>query len=118
MFLRAYAGVPACDAFAEKWAPVMKEHQEAAIRHLRARNASKDPAEAFAEGVAAIREGFFFHECSDPDFLKSLAQARKDKKLKLPKEAAKEYDDLVPAFEKGIEEGYRSFEAAERKVKM
>lgn len=117
MFLRAYRGVPACDAFAETWAPVVKEQTEAAIRHLRALHATKDPAEAFAEGVAAIREGFFFHECMDPDFLKQLAEWRKDRKLKLPKEAVKEYDDLVPDYEKAIKEGFRSFEGADRKVK-
>jgi predicted esterase len=118
MFLRAYRGVPACDTFAETWAPVLKQHTDAAIRHLRAMHATKDPAEAFAEGVAAIREGFFFHECTDPEFLKQLGAWRKDKKLKLPKEAVKEYDDLVPAYEKAIQEGFRSFEAAERKAKM
>jgi len=118
MFLRAYRGVPACDAFAETWAPVMKEHTDAAIRHLRAMHGTKDPAEAFAEGVAAIREGFLFHECMDPQFLKQLAEWRKDRKLKLPKEAVKEYDDLVPPYEKAISESYRSFEAAERKAKV
>jgi predicted esterase len=118
MFLRAYRGVPACDAFAGKWEPVVREQTEAAIRHLRAMHAAKDPAEAFAEGVAAIREGFLFHECSDPEFLKRLGQWRKDRKLKLPKEAVKEYDDLVPLYEKAIQEGFRSFEAAERKAKV
>lgn len=118
MFLRAYRGVPACDAFGEKWAPVVKQHADAAIRHLRAMHATKDPAEAFGEGVAAVREGFLYDECTDPEFLKQLAAWRKDKKLKLPKEAVKEYDDLVPAYEKAIQEGFRSFEAAERKAKV
>ncbi len=118
MFLRAYRGVPACDALRETWAPVMKEHADAAIPHLRAMHATKDPAEAFAEGVAAIREGFLFHECMDAGFLKQLAEWRKDRKVKLPKEAAKEYDDLVPVYEKAIQQGYRSFEAAERKAKV
>jgi poly(3-hydroxybutyrate) depolymerase len=118
MFLRAYRGVPACDAFAETWAPVLKEHADAAIRHLRAYHGAKDPAEGFAEGVAAIREGFLYYGCMDPDFLKRLAEWRKDKKLKLPKDAVKEYDTLVPDYEKAIKEGFRSFEAADRKVKM
>jgi hypothetical protein len=116
MFLRAYAGVPACDAFAETWAPVVKEHQDAAIQHLRARNGASDPAERFAEGVAAIREGFFFHECADPEFLKALAEERK--KAKPAKDVAKDYDTLVPAFEKAMKEAYRSFEATDRKMKM
>jgi len=118
MFLRAYRGVPACDAFAETWGPVMKQHANEAIRHLRAMRTTKDPAEAFGEGVAAIREGFFYEGCTDPDFLKQLGEWRKDKKIKLPKEAVKEYDDLVPAYEKAIQEGFRSFEAAERKAKV
>jgi len=118
MFLRCYRGVPACDAFAEKWDPVLKEQTEAAVRHLRALHGTKDPAEAFVEGVAAIQEGFFHYECMDPDFLKQLGAWRKDKKLKLPKDAVKAYDDLVPKYEKAIQEGFRSFEAADRKARM
>jgi predicted esterase len=118
MFLRAYRGVPACDAFAETWAPVIKAHADAAGQHFRAMQGTKDPAEAFVEGVAAIREGFLHYECMDGDFLKQLAGWRKDKKLKLPKEAVKDYDDLVPLYEKAIQQGYRSFEAAERKAKV
>lgn len=118
MFLRAYRGVPACDAFAEKWDPVLKQHADAALPHLRAMHGAKDPAEAFAAAVAAIREGFLYDECMDSDFLKRLAELRKDKKLKLPKEAVKEYDDLVPLYEKAMQQGYRSFEAAERKTKV
>ncbi|MCK6459603.1 MAG: hypothetical protein L6Q95_06870 [Planctomycetes bacterium] len=118
MFLRAYRGVPACDAFAETWAPVMKQHADAAIAHLRAMHATKDPAEAFAEGVAAIREGFLYHECMDGQFLKQLGEWRKDRKLKLPKEAARDYDELVPPYEKAMQQGYRSFEAADRKSKV
>jgi predicted esterase len=116
MFLRAYAGVPACDAFAETWGPVLKEHQEAAIKHLRARNGASDPAERFAEGVAAIREGFLFHECGDPAFLKALAEERK--KAKPAKDVGKEYDTLVPAFEKALKESTRSFESVDRKTKL
>jgi predicted esterase len=118
MFLRSYRGVPSCDAFAETWDPVLKEHATAAIGHLRAMHGTKDPAEAFVEGVAAIREGFLYHECMDPEFLKQLGAWRKDKKLKLTKEAVKEYDDLVPLYEKALQQGYRSFEAADRKTKV
>jgi predicted esterase len=114
MFLRACRGVPACDAFAVKWDPILEEHAEAAIRHLRAMHAAKDPAKSFAEGVAAVREGFLFHECMDPEFLKRLGELRKDRKLKLPKPAVKDYDTLLPAYENSITSGLRSFTSLER----
>ncbi|MHC4731442.1 MAG: alpha/beta fold hydrolase, partial [Planctomycetota bacterium] len=62
MFLRAYRGVPAREAFAKKWEPVVAQHGEAAVPHLRVFFRSQDPAEAFAGGVEAIKVGFLHYE--------------------------------------------------------
>ena len=71
---------------------------------VRARR-SQDPAEAFAAGVEAIRVGFFYFECIDPEtFRNPLKKARNNKQLKLPKDALKAYDNLVPDFEKALKD--------------
>jgi predicted esterase len=117
MFLRAYRGVPAREDFAKKWEPILQQHAEAAVPHLRTFFQSKDPAEAFAAGVDAVRVGFFYYECIDPEtFRKALNRARNNKQLKLPKDALKAYDEVVPTFEKALKDGFRSFDGINRKV--
>jgi hypothetical protein len=111
MFLRGFRGVPACDELAKEWDPVLKQHADAAIPHLRAYHAALQKGadgEAFAEGVAAIREGFLHFECVDAEFLKALARLRKEGKS-LPKDAVKDYERLVPDFEKALKEGEREY---------
>ena len=117
MFLRAYRGVPAREEFAKKWEPVVKQHGEAAVPHLRTFFRTKDPVEAFAAGVEAIKVGFFHYECIAPDnFRTPLRNTRNNKQLKLPKDALKAYDAIVPDFEKALKDAFRSFDSVNRKV--
>jgi len=117
MFLRAYRGVPAREEFAKKWEPVVNQHAEAAVPHLRVFFRTKDPAEAFAAGVEAIKFGFLHYECIDPEtFRNPLRKMRADKQLKLPKDALKAYDAIAPDFEKALKDAFRSFDAVNRKV--
>ena len=122
MFLRAYRGVPARDAFAQKWEPVLEQHKQAAVPSLRTYYQSKRAgkiAEAFAGGVAAIEAGYLHYECADREFLKTMAAWAKDaKKLRLPRDAAKTYKEMVPGYEKALKGAYRSFDGVNRKVKL
>ncbi|MHC4135204.1 MAG: alpha/beta fold hydrolase [Planctomycetota bacterium] len=117
MFLRAYRGVPAREAFAKKWEPVVAQHGEAAVPHLRVFFRSQDPAEAFAGGVEAIKVGFLHYECIDPEsFRNKLRQMRNNKQIKLGKDELKAYDALVSDFEKALKDAFRSFDGVNRKV--
>jgi predicted esterase len=113
IFLRAFQGVPACDALAETWKETRATHEKEAIAHLRKHYAAlkkSDFAVAYEEGVAAIQHGFLWHECWDADFRKNLQAWHKDaKKLKLSKKALKDYDAVMPAFDKQIAAGWKEF---------
>jgi hypothetical protein len=113
IFLRAFAGVPACDALAERWKDTLASHEKEGVAHLRKHYAAlnkKDLADAFAEGVAAIQTGFLWRECWDADFRKNLQAWHQDaKKLKLSKKALKDYDAVMPAFDKQIPAGSKAF---------
>lgn len=113
VFLRAFPGVPARDALAERWKDTLEKHKREAIAHLRryypALQKGKH-AEAFEEGASAIQSGFLWHECADAGLRKSLQEWHKDaKKLKLAKGALKSFDSVMPAFDECIQEGWKAF---------
>ena len=110
VFLRQFAGVPACDALAAAWKAEGEKHQERGIAHLKKHYASreKDAPAAFDEGLLAIREGFLWCEVQDRAFREVLVGWRKDaKKWKLSKKALKEasaLDEFESAWKKGFDE--------------
>lgn len=112
-FLRAFPGVPVREELVARWKDTLDEHRKAALARLRAYHAaaSKEKvAEAFDEGVAALRTGFLWHECSDPDLRAALQGWRKDaKRWKLSKGALKAFDALQPAFDRCLEDGWKAF---------
>jgi hypothetical protein len=119
IFLRNFAGVPACDALAEKLTKTLEKHKKTAIKHLRIfyQKRGKKEADAFQAGVTAIQSGFLHYECMDSDFLSQLEKWSKDaRKLRLGKKAMKGFQATVPAYRKAIKEGYREFDAVNRKV--
>jgi len=119
MFLRAFQGVPACDALALRWKDTLETHKKEGIAHLKKYyGAQKNkPAEAFEEGVAAIGSGFLWHECWNKEGFRDVLTAwQKDaKKLKLSKKALKDYDAVMPAFDEQIAEGWKAFAALNHK---
>lgn len=119
VFLRAFQGVPAREELAKKLEDVLATHKKDAVAHLRKyygalKQDKKD--DAFAEGVAAIQSGWLWCECWDQEVRKNLREWRKDaKKLKLSKESLKAYDAVFEDFEKALTEGWKSFEATQKK---
>lgn len=115
-FLRDFDGVPACDALAKEWADRLAKHKAEGVKSLKEyyRTNRKDPAKAFPAGVEAIREGFLWCECADPEFLSTLAGWRNDAKLKLGKADLKAYDDAVPAFTSARKKGFDAYAALNR----
>lgn len=110
VFLRQFAGVPACDALAATWKDALEKHKERGIVHLKKyyANREKDVAGAFDEGIAAISEGFLWCEVEDKAFRDALEVWHKDaKKFKLSKKALKDYavvEGLVAAWKKGFDD--------------
>lgn len=119
VFLRQFQGVPAREELAKKLEAVLAAQKKDAVAHLRKyfaalRQGKQD--DAFEEGVAAIQAGWLWCECWDQQFRKNLRDWRKDaKKLKLGKGALKAYDAVFEDFEKTLAEGWRSFEAVQKK---
>jgi hypothetical protein len=111
VFLRQFAGVPACDALAAAWQDTLARHRERAVADLRRYGAARarDPSAAFEAGVAAVRGGFLWCEAQDRALWASLAEWQKDaKKLKLPKKALKDYD-AVKGLEEAWKEGWKAY---------
>ncbi len=98
-FMRAFDGVPACDAYVETFARVLKKHQKDAIKSLKKywpAMRSGDKAKAFDMAVKALEDGWLYPECHDRQLLDNLAAWRKDaKSLKLSKKSVKAYDQMV-----------------------
>ena len=121
VFLRGFMDVPARDEYAREHGDALARHREEAVKNLRQyyqllRQGSE--AEAFVAGVAAVRTGFLHYECADKKFLERMAELRKQaKKLKIPKDAIKAYDAILPAYTKAQAEGLRAYEATNRKAK-
>jgi pimeloyl-ACP methyl ester carboxylesterase len=117
-FLRDFDGVPPCDALAKEWADRLAKQKKDAQASLREfyRNRQKDPAKAFAAGVDAIRAGFLWCECTDGEFLKTLAGWKADAaKLKIGKADLKAYDDVVPVFVSARKKGLDAYASVNRK---
>lgn len=113
LFLRAFAGVPACDTVATAWAATLDDHRDRGVAHLKKYYASraKDPAAAFEEGVAATREGFLWCEVQDRELRETLVGWQKDaKKLKLGKKALKDFD-AVKGLDEAWKDGWKAFES-------
>jgi pimeloyl-ACP methyl ester carboxylesterase len=118
IFLRAFDGVPAREELAKRLEGTLDAHREAAVAHLRKywQARERKPDEAFAEAVAAVEKGFLWHECWDLEMRKQVREWRKDaKKLKLGKGAMKSYDGMFEDYEKALGEGWKAFEAVNRK---
>jgi predicted esterase len=112
LFLRDFDGVPVCDDLAKAWADRRKDHRDGAVKHLREyyRVRQKDAAKAFDEGVEAIRTGFLWYECADPELWKALDGWKDDaKRLKLTKAALKAYDGVVPVMRSACKKGLASY---------
>lgn len=93
VFLRQFAGVPACDEFGATWADVRKGHEEkghAAYERWWAasRKGSPDVGAAFDAGLDAIEHGFLSTRAQDRAMRDQLEAWQKDAKTqKLSKKA-------------------------------
>jgi hypothetical protein len=116
-FLRDFDGLPQRDAVAKDWDERLAKHKADAVKSLREfyRTRQKEPAKAFAAGVEAVRVGFLWCECADPEFLKQLATWRGDAKLKLGKADQKAYDDVVAAFISARKKGLEAYAEINKK---
>jgi predicted esterase len=112
IFLRQFDGLPACEKLAGTWKDTCEEHRDKGVAHLKKyyQSKEKDPAAAFEEGVAAVREGFLWCEVQDYEFRAALVTWQKDaKKLKLSKKALKEFES-VKQLEEAWKDGWKAYE--------
>jgi predicted esterase len=116
-FLRDFDGIACCDTMEKEWEERFAKQKADAVKALREyyRVRKNDPAKAFSAGVEAVREGFLWCECSDPDFLKSLETWRADGKLKLAKADTKSFDDVLPTFNAARKKGLQEYASLNKK---
>ena len=119
-FMRAFDGVPACDAYVESFAKILARHQKKASASLgRYWPALRggDHAKAFAHGVEAVEEGWLYPACHDRQLLENLQTWRKDAKaLKLAKKSVKAYDGMAGRWaEHYLKDGWKSFQKVNAK---
>jgi hypothetical protein len=118
-FLRDFDGVPAAEAMREEWKDRLERHADEGVKrlkeHYRLVRQGKDVPDAFSKGVEAIRVGFLYPECADPELLERLEAWKKDaKKHKLSKRALEAYDEVVPAFLSGRKAGLADYARVNR----
>lgn len=114
VFLRAFAGVPACEALRERLEKLLERHEKDALKHMRkywpARNAGKKD-EAFRAGVEALEGGFLHYLCWDAGFRGNLADWRKAAEtLGLRAGDTKGYDEMIAALDSAQAQGLQAFD--------
>ena len=119
MFLRAFAGVPARDAYAETWGKLLKKQQKDGNKqygkYWTAMRKSK-PADAFTAGVAAVKAAYLWQRITENAFLGNLATWEKNaKKHRISKKALKDYATYVKPFAKALKGGAGDFDRLNRK---
>ncbi len=121
MFLRAFPGVPGCEAVRKNWSAILDEHKTAAIAHLRKHHEAErqgQRAESFAEGVLAVQEGFLHQECAGQEFLKKLEAWKMEAgDGEIPADSMKRFDQIILPFRKALEEGNKAFQGINRGLK-
>lgn len=122
MFLRAFAGVPKADALNQTWSKVLKQHQDASTKDLRAYYTalkSGDKPKAFSSGVKALKSCFLTTHCADRKFLDNMKAWSDDaRKLKLDADEAREFKTLHKNYIKALQDGKKGFEAINRKASL
>lgn len=97
VFLRQFAGVPACDELAATWKDTLKDHEARADAAYgkwwsASRKASPDVAAAFDAGIDAIERGFLGVRAQDRALRETLEGWQKDaKQHRLAKPALKAF---------------------------
>ena len=120
VFLRAFAGVPACDALAARWERVLGQQGKDVEKPLRTYYQALgkgDHREAFAAGAEVLEKGFLLPEAWDRSLRDNLAAWGKDAKaLKIPAKAWKACSARLDDLARSLELGYRTFETVQRKA--
>lgn len=120
IFLRAFAGVPACEEVRKQYQKVVDAQEKAAEKafssYWSARNKGDD-AKAFEEGVGAIEECFLTSSCANSEFLSGMKElAGNAASLKLGKKPLSRWRAAIDRYEQGAEVGTKAFDDLNRKV--
>jgi len=119
MFLRAFMGVPAREAYATRWQKLLARQEKEGGQQYKDywRSLQRDKAaDAFAAGVAAVEAAYLWQRVTENAFLENLAKWRKDaRRLRVSKKAIKAYDARVKPLPKALQDGARAFDAVNRK---
>lgn len=113
LFLRHFRGVPACDAAAKDWQKLLDKHDKAAEKPARTfwKQRQGKPKDAFAAGVAVMREAFLSQASENEAMLGALEKWAKDgKAIGLGKKDLKAFKAAVPVLRDAREKGRKAFE--------
>jgi len=120
LFLRDFRGVPACDELAEAWRKTLDKQQKAVGKHARAfwKNRQSKPKEAFAAGVALVREAFLTSAADNEEILASLEEwADEGRAIGLSKRDLKEFKATVPVLREAREKGRKAFKKVDKRLR-
>lgn len=121
VFLRQYAGVPACEACRERLAKDLEKLDKRMGKGFdawwRARK-KDDVPDAFEAGLEILGAGFLTVPGTDPD-IRALMDDWADhaKQHKLPRKATRAWKDLADALDKGLKDGWKDFEKTNRRFR-
>ena len=118
MFLRAFMGVPAREAFAAKWQKLLdkqaKEGGKLYGKYWTAMRKGKQ-GDALKAGIGAVKVAYLWQRITETQFLRNLAAWEKDaKKLRVGKKVLKDYNTFVKPFGKALKNGAREFDGLNR----
>ncbi len=122
LFLRAFADVPAREAFVEEHKKVLDRHAkdgQKAFNKYWPLNKNKKDKKAFETAVAGLKKAFLYYDLVRRDFLRHMQDLRKRaKSLRASKRTLKDYDALVPDLLKSLKKGAQDFDSLNRKCKL
>ncbi len=114
LFLRHFAGTPACEALRERLGSELDGQQKRLAKAWKAwwkAREDDDVPEAFDAGARILRDGFLTPEGTDPDLRKTMDGWAKDAKgYKLPRKAVAAYQALVGDLDKGMKNAWKDYE--------
>lgn len=120
LFLRHFAGVPACDQLAADWKDAIGVQGKAADKHSRSfwKDRAAKPARAFTSGIKLVKEAFLTSASENERMLDSLEEwAKAGKKLGIGKRDLKSFKSAVPVLRDARAKGRKAFDKVGRRFR-
>jgi len=120
LFLLHFKGVPACDAFAEKWKAVLGKQQDLGDKHSTDfwRNAERSPKKAFGYGMKLVHSAFLTEAAANKRMIEKLEGWNKaGKKAGIGKGDLKLFKTGVPVLQSAKEKGRKAFEKVSKRFR-